>query len=135
MTIDIGDRKAAVRRALVRLADLCGDARGIAFGEADLVPASPLPNTVAELEAAGYVKVIAFLSDPHPYALTLAGWLAAQRASGRLESEQFNDRRGRLCAALKATVKGRDHEVILEWRELAELAGLSEGWVWNILKA
>ena len=56
MTIDIADRKEAVRRALVCLADLCGDARRISFGAADLVAANPFPTTLAELEATRCVE-------------------------------------------------------------------------------
>jgi len=56
MTIGVEDRQAAIKRALVRLADLCGDASGIRFGAADLVEASPLGTTVSELEEARVVK-------------------------------------------------------------------------------
>jgi hypothetical protein len=134
VTIDKGARAAAMTRALKRLADLCGDARGITFGRADLIDAAPLGTTLAELEDAGYITLIAFLSDPNPYRLTIRGWVEAQRVSGRLESDEFDERRGRLCAALKRAVKGRDHEAILDYAELAQAAGLPEGWVWNILE-
>lgn len=134
MTINRDLRAAAVTRALIRLADLCGDAHGVNFSEADLIVASPLRTTVAELEDAGYIRQIAFAADPNPYALTDDGWLESQRVSGRLESNEFHQRRGRLCAALKRAVDGRDREAVLSYAELAQGAELPEGWVWNILE-
>jgi hypothetical protein len=90
---------------------------------------------VAELEEARFVEQIAFSSNPNPYALTLDGWFEGQRVSGRFESEQFDLRRGRLCAAMKDAVKGRREEQFLECAKLAARAGLPEGWVWNVLEA
>jgi DNA-binding Lrp family transcriptional regulator len=134
VTIDRDTRDAAATRALIRLADLCGDARGLRFGEADLIAASPLRTTLAELEEAGYIRQIVFSSNPNPYTLTRDGWLESQRVSGRLESDEFHQRRGRLCAAMKRAVDGRHREAILDCAELAQEAGLPEGWVWNILE-
>lgn len=74
MTISVADRKAAMQRVLVRLAELCGDYRRLRFGPADLVPANPLPTTLAELEEAHLVKLVVFESGPEPYALTDEGW-------------------------------------------------------------
>ena len=51
VTISVADRAAAITRALVRLADLCGDARSIRFGEGDLVDAAPFRTTINELRA------------------------------------------------------------------------------------
>jgi hypothetical protein len=87
MTICVEERKAAIKRALVRLADLCGDANGIRFGAADLVDASPLGTTISELQEARLVKQVVFSSNPEPYALTVEGWFQAQRISGRFDSE------------------------------------------------
>jgi hypothetical protein len=135
MTIHVTDRAAAVKRALVRLAALCGDGRSIRFGEADLVEAAPLRTTLHELQDAGLIRQIVFSSNPEPYILTLEGWHQAQRISGRFDSEEFQRRRGRLCAAMKLAVDGRDDVVIIDYADLAHRAELPEGWVWNILEA
>ena len=135
MTISVEERKAAMKRALVRLADLCGDASGIRFGAADLVEASPLGTTIAELQEAGLVELVVFLSNPEPYALTTEGWFQAQRVSGRFDSEEFHERRGQLCAAMKRAVDGREDLALIDCRGLAREAGLPEGWVWNVFEA
>jgi hypothetical protein len=135
MTISVEDRKAAIKRALVRLADLCGDAGGVRFGAADLVEASPLGTTIGELEEARLVEQVVFSSNPEPYALTMEGWFQAQRISGRFDSEEFHRRRGRLCAAMKRAVDGRQDMALLDCRQLAKDAELPEGWVWNVFEA
>jgi hypothetical protein len=120
---------------LQHLAALCGDARGISFGEADLIDAAPLRTTMQELQDAGSVELRTFLSDPYPYALTIEGWFKAQHVSGRFDSPEFDDRRGRLCAAMKRAVPDRTEMALLTPDELAQAAGLPEGWVWNIFEA
>jgi hypothetical protein len=135
MTISVGDRKAAMKRVLVRLADLWGDERQVKFGPADLVEASPLGTTIDELEDAGLVKLVLFLSNPKPYVLTTEGWFKAHQVSGRFQSEEFHQRRGRLCAAMKRAVQERDDVALLDWRDLAQDADLPGGWVWNVFEA
>jgi len=134
MTISVADRKAAIQRVLVRLAEVCGDARNIRFGPADVAPAAPFPTTLDELEQARLIEQIVFSSNPEPYVLTLDGWYEAQRAAGLLDSNAFHERRGRVCAALKGAVAGRRDDALLRWDELAAIAGVPEGWLWNILE-
>jgi hypothetical protein len=134
VTISVADRKAAMQRVLVRLAELCGDYRRLRFGPADLVPANPLPTTLAELEEAHLVKLVVFESGPEPYALTDEGWFQAQRAAGHFDSAAFNDRRARVRAAMKRAVVGRRDDALLRWDELASTSEVPEGWLWNILK-
>jgi hypothetical protein len=64
MTISAEERRAAMKRVLVRLADLCGDEREIKFGEADLVEASPLRTTIGGLEEAKLVEQVVMSSNP-----------------------------------------------------------------------
>lgn len=135
MTINVDERKAAMLRALCRLADLCGDASGIDFGDKDLAPAEPLRTTLDELKGAGLIAQVVSLSNPEPFALTLEGWFTAQRVSGRFDSAEFHARRGRVCAAMKQATAGRNESAILDWRELAEAADVPDGWLWNVLDA
>jgi hypothetical protein len=135
LTISVEDRSAAITRALVRLAELCGDARNLWFGEADLVAAAPLGTTIAELVDAGFVELKVMLSNPAPYVLTTEGWFQSQRVSGRLDSPDFHRRRGRLCGAMKRAVEGRQEMALLGCCALAQAAELLEGWVWNVFEA
>jgi hypothetical protein len=134
MTIGVADRRAALKRALVRLAELCGDARSIRFGETDLLEASPLRTTIDELQDAGFIEQIAFSSNREPYALKMKGWFQAQRLSGRFDCDEFQKRRGRLCAAMKHAVNSRRDEAIIDCSDLANAVVLPDGWVWNMLE-
>lgn len=134
MTISVDDRREAMARALSHLADLCGDERGIRFGEEDLEPAAPLRTTLGELKEAGLAKQVVMLgSSKNPYLLTQEGWFIAQQVSGRFDSAEFDARRGRLCAAMKKITAGRNQRVLVDWRKLAEIADVPVGWLWNIL--
>ena len=136
MTIDVEDRRAALKRALVHLAELCGDEKGIRFGEENLVPAKPLRTTLSELREAGLAEQIVQLgSSKEPYLLTLDGWFTAQKVSGRFGSAEFDARRGRVCAAMKAVTAGRHERVLLDWRKLAAAAEVPAGWLWNVFDA
>lgn len=136
MTIDVGDRTAAMKRALALLGNLCGDFMGLRFAEADLLPASPLRTTLAELKAAGLVRLaVQPGSSPNPFELTLDGWYEAQKASGRFDSDEFHQRRGRVCAAMKKATAGRNQRVIIDWRKLAAESNVPVGWLLIIFKA
>jgi hypothetical protein len=74
-------------------------------------------------------------SNPEPWCLTTEGWFQAQRVSGRFDSENFQKRRGRLCAAMKRAVDGRRDHSAVGLPELAQAAELPEGWVWNVSEA
>jgi hypothetical protein len=66
------------------------------------------------------VKQIAMSAlSPNPYVLTIDGWFEAQRVSGRFDSDEFNQRRGRLCAALKRSVRDRRDEALVGLDHLA----------------
>jgi hypothetical protein len=134
MTVSAGERAAAMKRVLVRLSEMFWDEPRGTFGDADLVGTSPMTTTLAELEDKGFIELVAFVSNPQPYVLTSDGWFHAQRIAGRFDTEEFDARRGRLCAALKGTVKGRQDEALLDYQEVAQRANLPEGWVWNMLE-
>lgn len=136
MTVDVDERKAAATRALTLLAGLCGDFRSIRFAEEDLAPAAPLRTTLGELKDAGLVKLaVQPGSSPHPYLLTLNGWYVAQNVSGRFDSEEFDQRRGRLCAAMKKATAGRNERAIVDWRHLAAEAKVPADWLLNVFEA
>jgi hypothetical protein len=135
VTISVEERAAAMRRVLVRLSEEFWDNPRGFFGNVDLANAAPLATTVAEMEGKGLCRLAMFLSNPRPYELTCSGWFEAQRIAGRFETADFNERRARLCAALKGAVKGRSNDAVLTISELAQLASVPEGWVLNVLEA
>ena len=124
-----------MRRVLVRLSEMFWDERRGTFGEVDLVGTSPLATTLAEMQDKALCKLIMFLSNPQPYELTTHGWFTAQRVAERFDTDEFDGRRARLCAALKDAVKDRRDEALLDFREVAQRASLPVGWVWNVLEA
>jgi hypothetical protein len=134
MTVSVDQRAAAMKRVLIRLSEMFWDERRGNFGDADLIGTSPLLTTLAEMEDKAFIEVVMFLSNPRPYLLTKSGWLTAQRIAGRFDTDEFDARRARLCAALKSTVKGRQSEAIVDCQEVAQLANMPEGWVSNILE-
>jgi DNA-binding PadR family transcriptional regulator len=134
VTISVEKRKAAMERVLIRLAEMFWDAPRGWFGDADLAGTSPLTTTLGELEDKGWVEVVVYMSNAKPYELTKSGWYNAQRIAGRFETDEFAERRGRLCAALKGPVKGRREEAIMDCGEIAQAANIPEGWVRNVLE-
>ena len=135
MTIPIEERKAAIERVLMRLAELCGDERGIRFGEADILEASPERTTINELQERDLVKQVVMSSSAEPYVITTRGWFEAQRVSGNFDSDEFHRRQGRLCAAMKQAVNDRRDVALVNWRELAQAADVPPGWLWNVFEA
>jgi hypothetical protein len=136
MTLDVEERRAAIVRALVWLANECADHKSIRFGEQELSAATPLRTTLAELKDAGFVKQIAqHRSSASPFMLTLDGWYAAQEVSGRFTSTEFDLRRGRLCATLKKFVAGRRERSIVHIDHVVTESALPFDWVWNMLEA
>lgn len=69
------------------------------------------------------------------YELTGFGWLEAIEATGEIDSPEFQERFGRLCAALKRRVKGRREEGSVGLEELANETNLPEGWVYNVIES
>jgi hypothetical protein len=136
MTVSANDRRDAVRRALIWLAEECGDQKSIRFGEQELAPAGPLRTTIVDLKDAGYIKQVAqFGSSATPFLLTIEGWFKAQEVSGRFASAEFDERRGRLCAALKSFIDGRHAFAIVHIDHVVAKCGLPFDFVWNMLEA
>jgi hypothetical protein len=138
VTISEPKRKAAITRVLVRLAEKFWDEQRGYFGDADLDGTSPLGTTLDEMKDMRWIELVHFLpGNSQPYALTVRGWSQAQDVAGHFKTDDFADRRGRLCAALKATIKlkGRGDESMVDYREVALAAAVPDGWVWNILES
>ncbi|MBI4479351.1 MAG: hypothetical protein HY651_04955 [Acidobacteria bacterium] len=68
------------------------------------------------------------------YQLAGDGWLEALRLSGSLDTPEFQDHFGRLNATLKGFIS-RHQEGFRQVHVVADKAGVSEGWLYNILKS
>lgn len=67
------------------------------------------------------------------YRLTPKGWQIGIAITGTLNSSAFQERLGRLSAALKRHVKGRHDSVVVPLQDLAIDSGEDEGWIFNII--
>jgi hypothetical protein len=120
MTLSPAERRAAIDRVLTLIAERWGDADLLFhLGARTIAAARPMRTTLEELKDKGYIKR-AVSGDDEPYELTPEGWFEAQKVSGRFASAEFDERRARLFSAMKRLVDGRDREVLVGWRELAE---------------
>jgi hypothetical protein len=69
------------------------------------------------------------------YRLTPSGWLVAIELSGEAQSKTYQERVGRLLAAMKLRVKPRTDSAIVPLRQLADESGEPEGWIFNIIES
>ena len=69
------------------------------------------------------------------YRLTARGWLAALEISGVAQSKEYQERIGRVLAAMKGDVKGRHDAAVVSLRMLASEAGEPEGFIYNIVES
>lgn len=69
------------------------------------------------------------------YRLTGTGWLGALRLTGQLLERDFETKIGSALSAMKAHVKGRGSAALVTLKVIAQDAGLSEGFVFNIIES
>ena len=67
------------------------------------------------------------------YEITGWGWRRALEVTGELETQEFKDRLGKLCAAFKDRVKGRQGSVFLNPQRVAEEIGIPWQWIFNVV--
>jgi hypothetical protein len=70
---------------------------------------------------------------PGDIAFTAAGWLAALEACGASGTEEYQERLGRILAAMKRHVKGRREPAVVELRQLASESREPEGLIFNVI--
>ncbi len=98
------------------------------FDPSDSDLAGVLRTTWEELLGAEYVEQIGTR-----YRLTPKGWLVAIEASRGAASKEHQERLGRVLAAMKKRVKGREEPDVVELRTLAQQSGEPEGWIFNVV--
>jgi hypothetical protein len=69
------------------------------------------------------------------YRLTAKGWLTALQSSDAASSSDFQKRLGRVLAAMKAYVKGRQESAVISLQDLSTQSGEAEGFIFNIVES
>lgn len=67
------------------------------------------------------------------YELTGLGWRRALEVSGELQRPEFKERLGKLCAAFKDTLKGRQSQTSVILREFAKQIGIPWQFIFNVV--
>lgn len=136
VTISASERADNLNRALVLMLDATDSnpIDDVYFRPDDAEFASILATTWSELLGRGYIKNAVPSGPPH-YQLTGGGWAKAMQVSERAETVEFQERLGKLTAALKQRIKGRSDEALVSLHELAGETQLPLGWVTNAIEA
>ena len=87
------------------------------------------PTTWKALSRRGFVKQLSFNS----YRFMPEGWIEALRVTGLFTSQDLQEKAGKLSAALKKRIKGRQDDVLVSRTELANETGLTESFVYNAI--
>lgn len=90
------------------------------------------PTTWDELRRNEWIE---WLDAVGRYRLTGTGWLGALRLTGKLLERDFETKIGHALSAMKAHVKGRGSTAVVTLKRVAQDAGLSEGFVFNIVES
>jgi hypothetical protein len=90
-----------------------------------------LPTTWEELERDGHVDKIGVSS----YRIAASGWLIGMRLTGITDSADYQNRLGRVLAAMKSHVKGRATSAVVPLEQLAAESGESAGWIFNVVES
>ena len=121
MSIAKQDREENHKTALQLMLQTLGDgAIDTTLFQTDNAPfaGNVLRTTWEELVTQGCVAEVA-----GRYRLTPKGWLAALEACGASGTKQFQERLGRILAAMKRHVKGRRDPAVIELQQLAAESG------------
>lgn len=135
MTISNQTREENMAEALKLLLERLGD-RAIYKDEVlndDPSFTGVYPTTWKDLEDVNLVSARPGLNWCH-YQLTGEGWLEALRLTGELDTVEFQERFGRLNAALKGFIS-RHQEGFQQVHVVAQQAEVPEDWLYNILKS
>lgn len=69
------------------------------------------------------------------YTLSGSGWIAGLKLLNQFDTPEMKSRTGKLCAALKDRVKGRQYEQLVHVSEIASEADLSEDFVRDAIES
>ena len=132
MTISTTDRRRDFLRTLVVMVTVVADraVMHVRFEPGQKPVEATLPTTWDELQQRGIVSDKSTLTRPQ-YSLTPDGW-----ADGLVSRppDDLQERCGRLAAALKQVVKGRELDGFTVLKDLASAAELPDGWVCNAVQ-
>jgi hypothetical protein len=134
MTLSKRERSENCLSAVALMLQQLGDN---AIDECLFDPSAPIfqyivPTTWSELRTDGLIEI---LTETQQYRFTGLGWLHALEWAGQLDDKSLEVRAGRLFAAMKEYVKGRQKPVVVKLVELSQKAGIPEGIAFNIIES
>jgi hypothetical protein len=91
-----------------------------------------LPTTWAELKERHLVRET---SIRYGYTLSGPGWIAGLKLRDEFDTDELKAMTGKLCAALKDIVKGRQDEAIVHVTELADDSDIAEAFIRNAIES
>jgi hypothetical protein len=133
MTLSVDDRRANLREALISFLNALGDRQ---FDHFFIEPAKfpeVLPTTWVELTNRHWIEEVDMNGALCKF--TSFGYVMALRSSGCADEAQFREDLGKLCKALKDSMKGRTTESLIDFYALVKGSGLPEAFVKNALDA
>lgn len=85
-----------------------------------------------ELKERGFVRET---NSKWSYTLSGYGWITGMKVLAQLETEEMEQKAGKLAAALKERVKGRHHDNFVAVSELAQETGLTEHFIRDAIES
>ncbi len=134
MTVGKRDREENHNRAFRLMLEQLGDqAIDSTFFDPEKIPFNGqiLRTTWEELVRQQRVALV----GSSTYRLTPAGWVTAMEISGEAQAKAYQERVGKLLAAMKAHVKPRTDSAIVPLHQLSNESGEPEGWIFNIVES
>lgn len=104
------------------------------FNPEDPIFTEVYPTSWKELEDRGLVRAHRTYTSVS-YELRGTGWFCAMGIDDLFDTPAFEERFGKLSAAIKNHVRGRHEKQITSVGQLVEETGLAEDWIYNIIKA
>jgi len=134
MTLSRDARRKNLEDALLILMDDVGSQTFLtAFINERSLDSRILPTTWLELKNQYLVREAMYGSGY--YTLTGSGWIAGLKLLNQFDTPEMKLRAGKLCAALKDRVKGRQYEQMATVGEIATKADLSEDFVRDAIES
>lgn len=136
MTLSRDNRLKNMENALKLMLGRLGD-RGMYaefFDPQDPAFSEIYSTTWQELESRGLVRGH-HMMQTDSFELRGPGWLVAMSLTGKLETPEFQERFGRLSAALKRQVDGRRQKQVTTVASLAKDTGIAADWIYNVIKS
>ena len=136
MSLSKEDRLKNIKDALKIMLDRLGE-RGMYvefFSPQDPSFSNIHSTTWQEMERRGLIRGH-HMQQSDSYDMCGPGWFYAMELAGKLDTPEFNERFGKLSAAVKRKVDGRQQRQPTTVEALAQETALPAHWIYNIIKS